>query len=233
MTNVYELAVESAQFELMVESIEYTTEGVVDTLKSIGDRIGSFVLRYYDLQMKIITWFRTNAKWLTNKIIEDAIATAFEKTTEYGVKLHNFRYNNLFDKARNAIAACMDSAKSGKCEHAKLEAANLAISFKELNATYADVSIRKNTVLKDLDTRKKVIEDLQKAKAHDLVKAAEALVKKVSSDANASKEQVKYVSRIVAVAQRFAALVLAAMEAAKSDIIKIQNKIGAKAPKEA
>lgn len=62
MTNVYELAVESAQFELMVESMEYTTEGVVDTLKSIGDRIGSFVLRYYDLQMKIITWFRTNAK---------------------------------------------------------------------------------------------------------------------------------------------------------------------------
>ena len=233
MTNVYELAVESAQFELMVESMEYTTEGVVDTLKSVGDRIGAFVIRFHNMEIKITTWFRTNAKWLTNKIIEDAVATAFEKTTEYGVKLHGFYFNSLFDKARNAIVACMESAKSGKCEHSKLEAANLAIGYKELIATYAEVSIRKESVLKDLESRKKVITDLQKAKAHDLVKAAEALVKKVSSDANATKEQVKYVSRIVAVAQRFAALVLAAMEAAKSDIIKIQNKIGAKAPKEA
>lgn len=232
MKTVYDLTLETAQFELMVESMEYTSEGVLDALKSVADRVGAFVLRYHSLHLKVLTWFRTNVKWLTNKVIEDAVATAFEKATEYGVKLHDFRFLKLYNKVYSAIQACLESAKSGKFDRAKLEAANLGIRYKELNATYSVVSIRKNTVMKDLETRKKAIEILENIKAEELVKATEDLIKKASSDSEMSKEQVKYINRVAVVAQRFASLVLTAMEDAKGDMIRIQNKIGAKAPEQ-
>ena len=225
MKTVYDLTLETAQFELMVESMEYTSEGVLDALKSVADRVGAFVLRYHSLHLKVLTWFRTNMKWLTNKVIE--------KATEYGVKLHDFRFLKLYNKVYSAIQACLESAKSGKFDRAKLEAANLGIRYKELNATYSVVSIRKNTVMKDLETRKKAIEILENIKAEELVKATEDLIKKASSDSEMSKEQVKYINRVAVVAQRFASLVLTAMEDAKGDMIRIQNKIGAKAPEQA